>query len=467
MISNQKKIYNIFWTIIGLTFICLIINLPSSLPIKIHFGKVNWEYTFYRPDFNFKFGNFAFRKIDLKYGLDLAGGASLSFDIDTSKTKKEDLPSALESLKGNIERRINLFGLSESNVQLSNQNGKNRLILELPGVENVSEAIDLIGQTAQLSFRGEVTLPPEATATATFNDVFPKDTGINGSHLIRASVQINSSNSEPEVSMEFNSEGAKLFEKATKDFLNKRIAILLDNTPISAPVVNTVIPDGKAVISGKFDIKTAKALAAQLNAGALPLPITLIQQSQIGATLGKESIDKGIKAGIVGLVIVCFFMIGNYGYLGLIADFGLVIYGLITLTLYRLIPVTLTLPGIVGLILSIGMAVDSNILIFERMREELRNGKSWSSAMELGFGRAWNSIKDANLCTIITGLILFNPFNWPFLNSSGMVRGFALTLILGIFVGMFTGVFITRNLLRVLAKKPKYFLFVKKPKTDL
>lgn len=463
MISNQKKIYNIFWTIIGLTFVCLIINLPSSWPVKIHLGKVKWEHTFYRPDFNFKFGNFSPKKMDLKYGLDLAGGASLTFDIDTSKTKKEDLPQALESLKGNIERRINLFGLSESNVQLSNQDGKNRLILELPGVENVSQAVDLIGQTAQLGFKGEVILPPEATATATLNDVFPKDTGINGSHLIRASVQINPNNSEPEVSMEFNQDGAKLFEKATKEFLNKRIAILLDGVPISAPVVNSVIPDGKAVISGQFDIKTAKALAAQLNAGALPLPITLIQQSQIGATLGKESIDKGIKAGIVGLIIVCFFMIGNYGYLGLIADFGLIIYGLITLTLYRLIPVTLTFPGIVGFILSVGMAVDSNILIFERMREELRNGKSWNVAMELGFGRAWNSIKDANLCTIITGLILFNPFNWSFLNSSGMVRGFALTLILGIFIGMFTGVFITRNLLRVLAKKPKYFLFVKKP----
>jgi len=146
-------------------------------------------------------------------------------------------------------------------------------------------------------------------------------------------------------------------------------------------------------------------------------------------------------------------MIGNYGFLGLIADFGLIIYGLITLTLYRLIPITLTFPGIVGFILSVGMAVDSNILIFERMKEELRAGKSWNNALEISFGRAWNSIKDANTCTIITALILFNPFNWPFLNSSGMVRGFAVTLLLGIVLGMFTGVFVTRNLLRVLARK--------------
>lgn len=461
---NKSKTYKIFWTIIGISFVCLVINLPLSFPFKIHFGKINWEHTFYRPDFNFKIGNTEIKnRLELKYGLDLAGGASLTFDIDTTKIKKENLPSALESLKGNIERRINLFGVSESNVQLSNQNGKNRMIVELPGVENVSDAVKLIGQTAQLSFRGEDIKASESTMSSFFQ-AFPYDTGINGSHLTKSSVEINPNNSEPEVAMEFNSEGAKLFGKATTDFLNKRIAILLDNVPVSAPVVNTVIPDGRAVISGKFDIKSAKALAAQLNAGALPLPINLIQQSQIGATLGKESINKGIVAGIIGLIIVCFFMIGNYGYLGFIADISLIIYGLITLTLYRLIPVTLTFPGIVGLILSIGMAVDGNILIFERMREELRNGKPWNIAMELGFDRAWNSIKDANLCTIITGLILFNPFNWSFLNSSGMVRGFAVTLILGIIIGIFTSVVITRNLIRVLAKKPKYFLFVKKPK---
>ncbi len=179
----------------------------------------------------------------------------------------------------------------------------------------------------------------------------------------------------------------------------------------------------------------------------------MIQQSQIGATLGQDSLNKGLFAGIVGLVLVCLFMIANYGKLGLIADIGLIIYSLITLTLYRLIPVTLTFPGIVGFILSIGMAVDSNILIFERFREEIRKGKNWNMAMESGFGRAWDSIKDANACTIITGLILFNPLNWSFLNTSGMVRGFAVTLILGIIVGIFTGVFVTRNLLRVLAKE--------------
>jgi preprotein translocase subunit SecD len=450
---TPKRTIQLFWTIVGITFLCLIVNLPPSFPVKIHWQKINWEHTFYRPEFNFKLGSYQLKKnLNLRYGLDLAGGASLTFSIDTSKLKKEDLAQALESVKGNIERRVNLFGISEANVQLSQQGNDHRLLVELPGIDNIDQAIDLIGQTAQLSFKGEVTLAPEATATATFYDVFAKDTNLNGSHLTKAAVSINPNTAEPEVSLEFNPDGAKLFETATKEFLNKRIAIFLDDVPITFPVVQSVIPDGRAVINGNFTTKSAKTLAAQLNAGALPLPLKLIKQTQIGATLGKDSINKGIFAGVIGLLIVCLFMIGNYGKLGLIADIGLIIYGLITLTLYRLIPVTLTFPGIVGFILSVGMAVDSNILIFARMREELRSGKPWNIAMELGFGRAWDSIKDANSCTIITALILFNPFNWSFLNSSGMIRGFAVTLLLGIIISIFTGVFVTRNLLRVLAK---------------
>jgi len=445
MLRNNRRVKTIFWSIIATTFLCLVINLPAKIEL---FGK-----TIYKPDFSINLGDSKIKpNLDLRYGLDLAGGASLLFDVDTSNVKKEDLSSAIESLKTNIERRVNLFGVSEANVQISNQSDKYRLSIELPGVTDINEAIKLIGQTAQLNFMGVVDIPPEATATATLSDAL-KDTGLNGSHLVKAAPATNPNTGQVEVSLKFDSEGAKLFEKATTDFLNKRLAILLDEEIITAPQVNDIIVGGEAVINGNFDIKSAKALSAQLNAGALPLPIKLIQQSQVGATLGQDSIEKGIKAGLIGLGLVFLFMIGNYGLLGVIANFSLIIYGLITLTLYRLIPVTLTFPGIVGFILSVGMAVDSNILIFERMKEELRAGKSWNNAMELGFGRAWSSIKDANTCTIITGLILFNPFNWDFLNSSGMVRGFAVTLLLGIILGMFTGVFVTRNLLRVLARK--------------
>jgi preprotein translocase subunit SecD len=433
---NRKKIIKNLWLILGITFIGILINI-SFFP-SVNLGNFNF-----------------FQKFDLKYGLDLAGGASLIYDIDTTKVKKEDMVSALESLKVNIERRVNLFGVSESNIQLSNQNGENRMTVELPGVEDVDQAIALIGKTAQLSFKGEVEIPPEATETATIADVFSKETGVLGSHLIKSSVAINPNNGQPEVALEFNPEGSKLFETATKEFLNKRIAIFLDDMIISYPVVNSVISDGNAVISGNFDSKTAKSLSAQLNAGALPVPIELISQNQIGATLGKESIEKGVKAGFVGLVLVCLFMIGNYGYLGFIATISLMIYGLITVSLYRFLGVTLTFPGLVGLILSIGMAVDSNILIFERIKEERRVGKMWQSAINIGFQKAWGSIKDANTCTIITGFILLNPFNWTFLNSSGMIRGFAITLLMGISIGIFSSMFITQNLLLMFSPKDK------------
>lgn len=454
--NHTKKTYRNFWIILTITIISILINFPKVLPIKINLGKVNWEHTFYRPSLNFSLGNFNFNKnIDLKYGLDLAGGVSLTFNIDTNNVKPENLSSALESLKNNIERRINLFGVSETNVQINKEQNQYRLKVELPGVTDVSDATKLIGTTAQLSFKGEVELAPEATESATFNDVFSKDTGLNGSHLSRSSVQINPNDSKPEIALEFNEEGTRLFAQATKEFLNKSIAIFLDDNPvpITYPTVQSVITEGKAVISGNFDAKSAKELSVQLNAGALPLPISLIQPSKVGATLGQDSLNKGLFAGVVGLILVSLFMVTNYGKLGLIADIGLIIYGLITLTLYRLIPVTLTFPGIVGFILSIGMAVDSNILIFERVKEEARRGRDWNVALETSFGRAWDSIKDANTCAIITGLILFNPFNWSFLSTSGMIRGFAVTLLLGIFVGIFTGVFVTRNLLRVFAKE--------------
>ena len=443
--NQNKKNLNLFYTLLGLTFVCLILNLPIKLTL--------FNRTFYRPDFNFKLGSFQIKpNTDLKYGLDLAGGASLVYSVNTTTAKNTDLSSALESLKLNIERRINLFGVSESNVQLSKQGNDHRLIVELPGISNIDDAIKLIGQTALLKFMGMVDLPPNATPSAQPELV---DTGLNGSHLVKALPQPNTNTGVMEVSLEFNQEGTKLFEKATKDFLNKRIAIILDNQVITAPTVSSVIPDGKAVINGSFDIKSAKSLSAQLNAGALPLSIKLISQSQVGASLGKDSIDKGVRAGLVGLGLIALFMIGNYGYLGFISVISLAIYSLLSITIYRLFSITLTFPGIVGFILSIGMAVDSNILIFERMKEEVRVGKPWNLAMELGFGKAWDSIKDANTCTIITALILFNPFNWQFLNSSGMLRGFAITLLLGILIGMFTGIVVTRNLLRVLASRKK------------
>jgi preprotein translocase subunit SecD len=255
------------------------------------------------------------------------------------------------------------------------------------------------------------------------------------------------------VSLRFTPEGGEKFAAITQRNLNQPLAIFLDNQLLTAPIVNEPILNGQAVISGNFTTQAATNLAIQLNAGALPVPIKIVEQKNISATLGADSINKSVKAGAVGLTLVMLFMLLYYGKNGLIADIALIIYGLLTLSIYKLIPVTLTLPGIAGFILSVGMAVDSNILIFERLKEELRAGRPFNIALELGFGRAWDSIKDANVCTIITSLVLLNPLNWHFLNTSGMVRGFALTLLIGVLISLFTGIVVTRTLMRVFLLK--------------
>ncbi len=318
----------------------------------------------------------------------------------------------------------------------------------MPGIQNVSEAIDLIGKIAQLDFRE---LSPDASPSADLTaslDQFQK-TGLTGKDLKKSQVKFDPNTGQPQVGLEFTSEGTKKFSEITQRNVDKIVGIFLDELPITLPKVNEPITTGEAVITGNFTLQEAKKLSIQLNSGALPVSLKVIEQRNIGATLGQESVQKSIRAGLIGLSIVIGFMWAYYGRLGFLADLGLIIYGLITLALYKLIPVTLTLPGIAGFILSVGMAVDANILIFERIKEELREEKPWATAMELGFGRAWDSIKDANVCTLITCFILFNPFDWNFLNTSGMVRGFALTLGLGILISLFTGIIVSRTLIRM------------------
>jgi preprotein translocase subunit SecD len=323
-------------------------------------------------------------------------------------------------------------------------------VVELPGVADVNQAVSLIGQTAQLDFRE---LSPEATQAAFLSDY--QRTDLTGKDLKKAQVQFDPNTGEPAVGLEFNDEGAKKFTDITSRNVGRPVAIFLDEFPITQPIVKEQITSGQAVISGEFTTDEAKQLATQLNAGALPVPIKIVEQRNIGATLGTESVRRSVQAGAIGLLMVAGFMAAYYGYLGFLAVMGLVIYGLVTLALYKLIPVTLTLPGVAGFILSVGMAVDSNILVFERMKEEIRAGKPRQRAMELGFGRAWDSIRDANVCTLITCFILFNPFEWSFLNTSGMVRGFALTLGLGVLLSLFTGIVVTRTLLRTFSRKEK------------
>jgi len=394
------------------------------------------------------------RDLSIRKGLDIAGGVSVLLEADMSSIVDSDRADALNSLKDVIERRVNLLGISEASVQTSNVSDKYRIIVELAGVFDTNQALSTIGQVAQLDFRIEDTETPPDETTGVPNFI---PTDLSGANLQKASVVFDQdqtlNSSEPKIQLQFNTEGAKKFKEITEQNIGKRVAIYLDNQIVIAPVVQSAILDGRAIITGQFTLDDAKILVTQLNAGALPVPVKVLEQRTVGPTLGQESVNKSVFAGIVGLSLVILFMIFYYGRLGFLASIALVIYGLVTLAIYKFVPVVLTLPGLAGFILSIGMAVDANILIFERIKEELRLDKPLSIALENGFGRSWDSIRDANLVTIITAFILFNPFEWGFLPTSGPVRGFALTLALGIFISLFTGVIITRNLVRVFYKR--------------
>lgn len=385
-------------------------------------------------------------KYTLKTGLDLQGGTHLLLQADMDNIDPNDRATALESVKQVISRRVDLYGVSEPIIQTSQFQNTYRLIVELPGVKDVNQAISLIGQTAQLDFR------EDQTATAGATTLVFQPTGLTGKDLKKAAVSFGQSGNttgQPVVSLEFTQEGSQKFAEITQRNVNKPVAIFLDNQLITNPIVNEPILSGQAVISGNFTTDSASQLAIQLNAGALPVPIKIIEQKNISATLGSDSVRKSVIAGSIGLGLVALFMILLYGINGFLADIALIIYGLITLAIYKLIPVTLTLPGIAGFILTIGMAVDSNILIFERLKEEVRAGRPFSVALELAFGRAWDSIKDANVATIITSLVLINPLNFNWLNTSGLVRGFAITLFIGVIISLFTGIIVTRTLMRL------------------
>lgn len=379
------------------------------------------------------------RDLSLRFGLDLQGGLQVVLEADMADIPEEERNRALESARAVIERRVDFLGVAEPVVQTSRLGDSYRLIVELPGVTDPEQAVLLIGQTAQLEFR--------EAGGAEGQDFI--GTGLTGRDLSRADVDFDPNTGSPVISLSFTTDGAAKFEEITGRNVGEPLAIYLDEVPLAIPTVKEKITGGSAAITGEFTLSEAKRIVAQLNAGALPTPIKVLERRQVGATLGAETVRKSIIAGLMGLGLVIFFMVGNYGKLGVLAAVALTIYGIVTLALYKLLPVTLTLSGIAGFLLSVGMAVDANILIFERIKEERRWGKDLREAMELGFGRAWDSIRDANLATLATVFILFNPFNWSFLVTSGMVRGFALTLGLGVLISLFTGVVVTRTLVRV------------------
>jgi protein-export membrane protein SecD len=394
-----------------------------------------------------------------KLGLDLSGGTHLVYRADTSKVQSGDISSAMQSLRDVIERRINIFGVSEPIIQVE-QGGvfggnvaEQRLIVELPGVTDINEAIKKIGETPALDFK---LLSKEAEAnfkndpSATFQPEMFSDTGLTGRMLQKASIQFDQNfASKPVIGLKFNQEGADLFAKITRENTGNVLGIFLDGNLIEAPYIREEIKGGEAVITGDFTPDQAKQVVRDLNYGALPMPISLVSTETIGATLGDKAVNDSVKAGLFAFIVVALFLIGWYRFQGLVAVLALAIYTVINLVLFKLIPVTLTAAGIAAFILSIGMAVDANILIFERTKEELKRGKNKYDALKEGFHRAWSSIRDSNLSSIITAVILY------YLASTPVIKGFALVFLIGVLVSMFSAVTATRTILFAISSEEK------------
>ena len=374
------------------------------------------------------------KKIPFKLGLDLSGGTHLIYRADVSLLKDIDISDSMNSLRDVIERRVNLFGVAEPVVQVQEERlgglKENRLIVDLPGVTDVDQAVAMIGQTPLLEFKTENEDGTDFVSTP-----------LTGRYLERAILEFDQTAYQPIVSLQFDKDGAELFRQITKENVGKLVAIYLDGAPISIPVVREEISGGLAQITGDFTPKEAKILVGRLNSGALPVPIELISTQTVGATLGEKAVADGVKAGLISFVILAIFFVLWYRLPGIIAILSLIIYIALMLALFKLIPVTLTAAGIAGFIISLGVAVDANILIFERIKEELRGGLKISDAVTTGFKRAWFSIRDANLTTLIAAIILF----W-FGTSS--IQGFALVFGLGIIVSMLSAITLSRYFLR-------------------
>ena len=449
------------WLIIALTLLAIVIVGQWNIPLnfdspKLPFinKKISLHTTFTGLQFNYVSNGQLFQKIfTFHKGLDLEGGTSVTLRADMSKVPVAQRKGALEGVKTVLERRINLYGVSEPIVQTATVNGDSRIIVDLPGV-NVNQALSLIGTTAQLSFwengaSGSGKLRDPQLLPIGMTQVIGVDalqTNLTGNDLKSTSVIFDPNNGNPEVQLEFTAKGAKKFADITSRNVGKIVAIVLDNQVIEAPVVQQAIVTGSAVINGSFTSASANQLSIELEAGQLPVPLTVLQQQSIGATLGQTSLEQSLFAGAIGFLVVVFFMTILYGRFGLVASVALILYTLFVLAVFKIIPVTLTLAGIAGFILSIGMAVDANILIFERTKEELRSGKPQRNAIELGFARAWSSIRDSNISTLITSLILYKF-------GTGIVKGFALTLAIGVIISMFSAIVVTRTFLRVFLEK--------------
>ncbi len=376
-----------------------------------------------------------------KLGLDLVGGSRLVIEAETTKEIAAITPDVMNRLQFAIENRVNKLGVSETVVQ---QVGDKRLLIEIPNVTDLKEAKAFLGETAQLVFKKEK-LDSKGEPVFVNGEPVWEDVGLTGQDLSKSTLSTDQSG-QWVVSLEFNAAGSKKFADLTRALVGKQMAIFFDGELQSAPVIREPIYGGKAQISGGdsgFEYSEAERMVNLLNAGALPVPAKIVEENTVGPTLGADSIAKSKFAGAIGLGFVMLFMVVLYRLPGVIADIALIIYSLILFALFKAIPVTLTLAGIAGFILSVGMAVDANILIFERMKEELKAGRNLFTAINSGFDRAFTSIFDSNMTTIITCVILY-------MLGSSIVKGFALTLALGVVVSMFSAITITKNFMHLI-----------------
>jgi protein-export membrane protein SecD len=388
-----------------------------------------------------------------KLGLDLNGGIHLVYKADTSSLPASEVAGAMATLKNVIESRVNAFGVSEPVVQTEestiNNEKVNKLIVELPGVNDTDKATELIGQTPVLEFE-LVEMATTTTATGTPSvetKLIP--TGLTGRYITTAQVEYDGQTGRPQIGMVFNEEGADLFAKITKENVGKQLAILLDGQVITAPTIQGEIVGGKAQITGQYSVQEANQLARSLKYGALPVSIELIGTQTIGASLGSEALNASVTAGLYGFVIVALFLILWYRIKGIVAALALIIYVIVNLIIFKVGGIVLTSAGLAGFIISIGMAVDGNILIFERMKEELKRGKTQSEALANGFARAWPSIRDSNISSMITAVILYT------FAASPLIKGFAVVFLIGVLVSMFTAVTVSRTLLGAITSKNK------------
>jgi preprotein translocase subunit SecD len=440
-------------------------NTPLLIFILVLFGFCVWVIL---P------GNGIFGRNQFTLGLDLKGGSHLVYSLDMSKKDPAQTDAdVITAVKQKIERRVNAYGVTEPIIQtISNERG-NFVLVQLPGVTDVDQAINLIGQTAELDFRelvvdtsGNAVLDADGKeqwniAKAKGSD--GQDRELTGKYLKpNAQVILAQQTNAPEVAFEFDSEGAILFEQITQRNLKKPLGIFLDNQLISAPTVQSVIKD-KGVITG-LKLEDARTLAIQLNSGSLDVPLTVVERRDIGATLGEDSLKKSLQAGIIGAAMVIIFMIAYYRFSGLMACLALIVYVVLNLAIFKLIPVVLTLPGIAGFLVSVGMGVDGNVLVAERLKEELRRGRTLGAAIEEGFRQSWSAIFDANVTVFIACAVLYwlgNTF------GNFLVLGFATTLFIGTALSMFTQVVVTRTFLRTvvglgMAKSPGAYGVTKK-----